>query len=141
MRHVKGDRYGGEFPRELFRRRGLAYEVAEQSRSDLYLSLVPAVNSGRVRLLDLPRLEAQLVALERRTTRVGRELVDHPPGGHDDVANAAAGALVTALLAGARGEVLVGYGVGYGKIEWSAGLPSELAPPSAHPKYRKSLAV
>jgi hypothetical protein len=81
---------------ELFRRRGLAYEVCDQTRSDLYLSLVPAVNSGRVRLLDLARLESQLVALERRTTRVGRDLVDHPPGGHDDVANAEAGALILA---------------------------------------------
>ena len=33
--------------------------------------------------------------------------------------NAAAGALVAALLAGARREVLVGYGVGYGQIQWS----------------------
>ncbi len=81
------------------------------------------MNSGRVLLLDIPRLEAQLIALERRTTRVGRDLVDHPPGGHDDVANAAAGALVTAMLAGARGDVLVGYGVGYGKIEWSPHSP------------------
>ncbi len=30
-RRVTGDRYGGEFPRELFRRRGLAYEVCDQT--------------------------------------------------------------------------------------------------------------
>ena len=101
-RRVTGDRYGGEFPRELFRRLGLAYEVCDQTRSDLYLSLVPAMNSGRVLLLDIPRLEAQLIALERRTTRVGRDLVDHPPGGHDDLANAAAGALVLAAAADRR---------------------------------------
>ena len=102
LRTVTGDRYGGEWPREQFRNRGLTYEVADQTRSDLYLNLVPSINSGRVRLLDLPRLESQLIALERRTTRVGRDLVDHPPGGHDDVANAAAGALVGALDAARR---------------------------------------
>ena len=55
------------------------------------------MNSGRAQLLDNPRLIAQLAALERRNTRAsGRELISHPPGGHDDVANAAAIALVAA---------------------------------------------
>lgn len=102
VRAVTGDRYGGEFLRELFRRHGIEYRLSDKTRSDLYLSLVPAINSGRVSLLGLPRLEAQLVALERRTSRAGRDLVDHPPGGHDDVANAVAGALMVALDAGAR---------------------------------------
>jgi hypothetical protein len=39
-------------------------------------------------------ITAQLIGLERRTARGGRDSIDHPPGGHDDVANAAAGALV-----------------------------------------------
>lgn len=38
----------------------------------------------------------QLVGLERRTARGGRDSIDHPPGGHDDVANAVAGALLGA---------------------------------------------
>jgi hypothetical protein len=40
---------------------------------------------------------AQFVGLERRTSRSGRDSVDHAPGAHDDVANAVAGALVTKL--------------------------------------------
>lgn len=117
-RSVTGDRYGGEFPRELFRRRGLSYVVAEKSRSDLYLSLVPAMNSGRASLLDLTRIETQLVGLERRTSRAGRDIVDHAPGGHDDVANAVAGALVGAMALGARPPAVVGsYGYG-GPIFW-----------------------
>jgi hypothetical protein len=32
--------------------------------------------------------------LERRTSRAGKDSIDHPPGAHDDIANAAAGALV-----------------------------------------------
>src|SRR4029450_12286297 len=38
----------------------------------------------------------QLTALERRTSRGGRDSIDHAPGAHDDIANAVAGALVTA---------------------------------------------
>ena len=55
-------------------------------------------NGGRVRLLDVPRLRDQLVGLERRTGRgTGRDIIDHRPGGHDDVANAVAGALALAV--------------------------------------------
>ncbi|GAB5426958.1 MAG: hypothetical protein Devi2KO_04170 [Devosia indica] len=90
---VDGDRYAGEWPREAFRRHGITYRVAESPRSDLYLSMLPAVNSGRVDMVDVPKLENQLIALERRTSRGGRDLVDHPPGGHDDVANAVAGVI------------------------------------------------
>ncbi|WP_148360629.1 hypothetical protein [Acidisphaera rubrifaciens] len=50
-----------------------------------------------MRLLDVPRLTAQLCALERRTARGGRDSIDHAPGAHDDLANAAAGALVQVL--------------------------------------------
>lgn len=93
---VRGDRYGGLWPRERFEVHGIAYETATQAKSDLYRELVPLVNAGRVALLDLPRLRAQLEGLERRTARSGKDTIDHAPGGHDDVANAAAGALVGA---------------------------------------------
>ena len=49
------------------------------------------INARRIELLDDPRLINQLCALERRTARSGRELIDHPPGGHDDVVNTVAG--------------------------------------------------
>jgi hypothetical protein len=97
LREVTGDRYGGEWPREAFRKQGVSYRLADLTRSELYLALVPAVNSGLVDLIEVPRLENQLIALERRTSRGGRDLVDHPPGGHDDVANAAAGAIHLAI--------------------------------------------
>jgi hypothetical protein len=38
----------------------------------------------------------QVTSLERRTARGGRDSIDHAPGAHDDIANAVAGALVTA---------------------------------------------
>ena len=90
---VHGDRYGGEWPREVFRKHLIAYEPAEKPKSDLYRDLLPLVNSGTCLLLDLDRLHTQLTALERRTARGGRDSIDHPPGSRDDVANAASGAL------------------------------------------------
>jgi hypothetical protein len=93
---VNGDRYGGEWPRERFRTHGLLYEVADRSKTDFYRELLPLLTSGRVELLDTPRLLTQLGSLERRTARGGRDTIDHGLGGHDDVANATAGALVLA---------------------------------------------
>jgi hypothetical protein len=93
---VRGDRYAGEFPREQFRKNGIQYEVSEKTRSEIYLELLPLLNSGQVRLLDHPKLLQQLVGLERRTSRSGRDAIDHARGAHDDVANAAAGAIYSA---------------------------------------------
>jgi hypothetical protein len=95
-RRFYGDRYGGEWPREQFHKRSIFYEPAEKPKSELYRDLLPLINSGAVEILDNERLIAQLVSLERRTARGGKESIDHAPGAHDDVANAVAGALVTA---------------------------------------------
>jgi hypothetical protein len=68
-------------------------------KSQLYLDLLPLVNATACVLLDDDRLVRQLISLERRTGRgTGRDIIDHPPGGHDDLANAAAGALVMAQI-------------------------------------------
>jgi len=96
VRRVQGDRYAGEWPREAFRKAGITYEISERPKSALYGELLSLLNSGRVDLLDNQRLVNQLCTLERRTARGGRDSIDHPPGGHDDVANACAGALVLA---------------------------------------------
>jgi len=93
---VVGDRYAGEWPREQFRSHGIAYEPAPQPKSDIYRDLLPLLNSRRIALLDNARLTNQLVGLERRTARSGRDSIDHAPGAHDDLANAAAGALLAA---------------------------------------------
>jgi hypothetical protein len=94
---VRGDRYAGEWPRDAFRRCGIAYDLAEAPKSDLYRDLLPLVNSGKVQLLGNKRLITQLLGLERRTSRAGKDSIDHAPGGHDDLANAAAGALVDVI--------------------------------------------
>jgi len=99
---IVGDRYAGEFPRDEFRSLGVEYKLAELDRSQLYLELLPTINSGRCELLDNRRLVNQLCALRRRTGVSGRDRVDHPPNGHDDVANCVAGVLLLA-----RGDSLV----------------------------------
>jgi len=115
---VTGDRYAGEWPRERFRKLGIEYRPADRARSDLYLELLPMLNSGRVELVENPRLISQLLALERRTSRGGRDSIDHGPGGHDDLVNAAAGALV--LAAGNAGAKGLGY------LEYYRGLHEAL---------------
>jgi len=71
--------------------------VGTKSRSEL----LPLVNGRQAELLDNARLHRQLCLLERSTGGAsGRERVDHPRGAHDDLANAAAGALVMARQQG-----------------------------------------
>jgi hypothetical protein len=94
---VTGDRYGGVWPAERFAAHGISYDPAEKPKSDIYRELLPLLNGGRVELLDNPRLAAQLCSLERRTTRGGRDSIDHPPGGHDDLINSAAGCITAAF--------------------------------------------
>ena len=96
---VTGDRYAGEFPRELFRKHGIAYDLAKQTKSELLRDLLPLLNSGRTVLPRNDR-QGQIVGLERRTSAVGRDTISHPDRGHDDVANAVAGAAALSKFGG-----------------------------------------
>ncbi len=91
---VTGDYYGAEWVREEFEKHGVRYVRSENPKSAIYLSFLPAVNSRQVRLLDNARLKVQLAGLVRRTRSGGKDSVDHRTGGHDDLANVAAGVLV-----------------------------------------------
>jgi hypothetical protein len=94
IRRVRGDRYAAEWVREAFKKAGIEYRPSDLSKSEIYRDFLPRLNSGEVDLLDNARMVSQLLSLERRTARGGRDSIDHPPGGKDDLANAAAGALV-----------------------------------------------
>jgi hypothetical protein len=109
---IVGDRYSGEWCREAFRRHGIEYVPAEKPKSQIYIDVLPLLNSGAVELLDSERLVLQFVALERRTTRGGRDTVDHPPGGKDDLANSVAGVLdLCSKKREARPAVIGTYGI------------------------------
>jgi hypothetical protein len=106
---IRADRWGGAFPVEQFRQHGVICDVAELVKSAIYQELLPLLNSERVELLDNPRLVAQLIGLERRTARSGRDSIDHAPGAHDDVVNAVAGAIVA--VATTRGPIIIPKGL------------------------------
>jgi len=93
------DRYGGEWVTEAFRKHGITVEPSELSTSELYVELVPLILNGAVEFPDDKRFLAQLTSLERRPRSGGKDIVQHYPGSHDDLANAAAGACVTASRA------------------------------------------
>jgi hypothetical protein len=115
INRVTGDRYGGEWPREQFRKRGVGYVCSEKVKSDLYQALLPLLNSGRIVLPKSDRLVNQLCGLERKTSRAGKDSIDHGPGGHDDLANCVAGA--ADLISLAEQAVQRGGGVGiYGTV-------------------------
>jgi hypothetical protein len=90
-----GDRYAQQWVVQAFASKGITYNHSHRDRSAIYGDVLPLFTSGRARLLDNKKLIAQFAALERRTTST-RDKIDHAPGTHDDVANAAAGALVLA---------------------------------------------
>jgi hypothetical protein len=93
---VVGDHYGGEFVKEPFRKHAITYEVSKQVKTDLFRDLLPLLNSGRIRLPRHHRLVSQIVGLERRVSRGGKDSIGPPSHGHDDVANAVAGAAAAA---------------------------------------------
>lgn len=95
LREVSGDRYAPGFVTEAFQRQRITYKPSDRDRSAIYLDLLPRVNAGAVRLLDHPDLLRELRGLERHRAST-KDRVDHRRGSHDDVANAAAGALVLA---------------------------------------------
>jgi hypothetical protein len=93
---VTGDRYAGAYPSTAFARHGIRYVAASKAKSELYRDFLPRLSSGEARLLDDKRLANQLCSLERRVARGGKDSIDHPPNQNDDLANVAAGALLTA---------------------------------------------
>lgn len=105
---VTGDAFAGEWVAGAFRDAGVSYMTSPLPKSGLYLEALPWFNRGAVRIPDMPPLLRELRLLERRTHRSGKDSVDHPRAGSDDLANALCGALYLAAGAGSRCEVTVG---------------------------------
>lgn len=74
--------------------------LAQQTKGESFRDLLPLLNSGRIVLPRNDRLQGQIVGLERRTSAVGRDTISHPDRGHDDVANAVAGAAALSKFGG-----------------------------------------
>jgi hypothetical protein len=97
LHRTVGDRYSAQWAIEAFGKCGVQYQHSERDRSAIYLEALPLFTSGRARLLDNKRLVTQFASLERRTSPVGKDRVDHGIGGMDDLSNSAAGAMVLAV--------------------------------------------
>jgi hypothetical protein len=106
VNEVTGDRYAAEFNVSMFSACGVTYHNSDRDRSAIYQNAGPLFNSGRVRLLDDRKLVAQFAALERKPGALGKDRIDHGPGGHDDLCNSAAGALVSVSAADRRPRLL-----------------------------------
>jgi hypothetical protein len=102
----ESDAYSAEWSKTAFARHGIKLYRASTSvwnegasaknkvakpKSVLYAELLPRLHSGELELLDNETLVVQLSSLQRRTRSGGRDSIDHPPGGHDDLANCVAG--------------------------------------------------
>ena len=88
---IQGDRYAGVWPREQFQKCGIEYKPTARPKNELYIALLPKLNSQQIDLLDHPGMINQLCNLERRAAPSGREVIDHGPNQHDDVINCVAG--------------------------------------------------
>ncbi|MCZ6624150.1 MAG: hypothetical protein O7B35_07965, partial [Deltaproteobacteria bacterium] len=105
---IEGDSYGGNWPSERFSEASngaIEYKQCKTPKSQLYLDLIPQLSSGRVELPDEPGLIKEFRRLERRRGRAGRDTIDHPLTGSDDISNAVAGVIALALREGDTGDI------------------------------------
>ena len=94
---IIGDNYAGAWVANAFADAGVVYEVCALPKSGLYLEALPRFNQGAVSLPPQEPLLRELRLLERRVHRSGRDSVDHPRNGADDLANAVCGALYVSM--------------------------------------------
>jgi hypothetical protein len=90
---VTGDSYAAQWVAQSWATTGINYVKSDAVKSQIYLECIPLFTRGLVRLPDHAKLLRELRLLERQTHRGGKESVDHPRGGHDDLANAVCGVL------------------------------------------------
>jgi hypothetical protein len=96
LSETTGDRYAAEWVVSAFAANGITYKHSERDRSAIYADCMPLFTSGRARLLDHPKLINQFATLERKISPMGKDRIDHGQGGHDDLCNSAALAMVLA---------------------------------------------
>ena len=89
---VYADQYGYIPLRELFKDRHNItleeYPFTAQSKKLIYKNLQTLIDQGDVKLLDDRHLVGELVSMELEITEAGQIKIYHPPGKHDDRADA-----------------------------------------------------
>jgi hypothetical protein len=101
VKRVVSDRFASSWAADEWERNHIRHEPSELTKTQIYQSVLPALMSGQVRLLDSERMRRQFASLQRRTFSSGRETIDDSGGAsaNDDLSNAASGAVVLALSA------------------------------------------
>ena len=84
------DRYAGVYPSNEFARHGITIKHTDKNRSQLYLELLPIMQTGRIEMPPDDVLIGELCNLERRPSRLV-DTIDHSVGAHDDMSNSVAG--------------------------------------------------
>jgi hypothetical protein len=92
---VTGDRYSAAWVRSAFTDNGCGYHQSQRDRSAIHSDFLPLATSGRARLLESAKMVSQFTSLQR-ISGAGKDRVDHPRGGADDISNSVAGALTLA---------------------------------------------
>jgi hypothetical protein len=90
---ITGDNYSAGWVETAWSDAGIKYGRSELTASALYLEALPIFTRGLVSIPDHARLVRELRLLERRSSRIGKDVVDHGPSGSDDYSNSLAGML------------------------------------------------
>jgi hypothetical protein len=108
LTEVTGDAYAADWVVSAFANGGIVYKHSERNRSEIYRDAMPLFTSGRARILDNKKLISQFGSLERKTSSMGKDKIDHGPNGHDDLCNSAALAMVLATTADTGSRLFFG---------------------------------
>jgi hypothetical protein len=93
VRKLSGDNYSAAWVEMAWKAEGLIYERSELAKSGIYLESLPLFVRQVVAIPEQSTLTRELRLLERRTSRAGKDIVDHGRTGSDDYANSLCGLL------------------------------------------------
>jgi len=97
-REITGDQFGAEWASGPFAKAGTPLVKSPMAKSNLFLNAAALIKSGKCELIHSDRVLTQFTSLDRRPGPGGVDTVMKIPGSRDDLANAVAGALVTAHM-------------------------------------------
>ena len=113
---VIGDNYSAAWAETAFTKARIRYQRSELNKSQLYLEALPHFMRCAISIPEHPKLLRELRLLERRTSRMGKDIIDHGRNGSDDHANALAGVLHACVKGGTVGH----------DVPWVDGRPATL---------------
>ena len=93
VHQVTGNNYSAAWAETAFNKAGIKCVRSELNKSPLYIESLPLFMRQAISIPNHPKLTRELRLLERRTSRAGRDTVDHGQHGSDDYANSLVGVL------------------------------------------------